>query len=606
MQDAVDASNKILNDPDLVKSHPNLLNYMREYARAQLGFGKLSAVSWMEHAVAKQMGRFIDNIPGLRNIPVDMRQQMSIMREAKGLLYLKALGFDKPQHFIVNGLLQPLFVIPRHIKLTQEGYSHNPLNTFLQGTHDSATILLNHYLGYTGRQVPMTDRQSRIAEFIKQNGIATNNPFHDTGDIAESDYKTALDKFKAVGGFMMQEGERLCRVQAFTSFFNHLEQSGKFGDLNDEKNFNELEEAKKHTTETMGSFQHSDRPALFTKLGTIGTGMATLKQFDINFFNQIQGYTKYAMQTKNFSPLLAFSALQIMMAGTMGFIGVQTLDDLWKFIRDMVPNRYVDKEFVTFSPKKWMLEHFNPWVSRGPVSVATGINFASSLDAGTIVDPSFNGIMPFYGEVKNTVVPPFEYFNDPSKDNLHKWIYNWTPYGSRGTLETGKFMNQDLPDAINTKSWYTSPGGQSMSAQNPGVGKYTRTPQDTALRSEGFTSTREAMIKEGEFMSSETEKTLEDRRQTLVKSLGSSVRNNDMGRAGDLLTKYVELDGDPRDLVSDEKIKDLAMKWNTDYKERAEIALKTGEHLGDVYKYRNLSKTLDKVEQFYGPANAAR
>ena len=614
MQDAVDHANKTLNDEDLARTHPNLMEHLREYTRGQLGFAKHDVASWAENAISHAMGTMMDKIPGLRNIPLDMKQQMSVVREAKGIMYMMTMGFWKPGHFIINGMLQPLFTAPRHIKLSQQGFDHNPLTTFLQGAHDSSTILLNHYLSPTGRSVPMTERQQRMADFIKQNGIAANNPLHDQGDIAESTAASAIHKGKSLAGLMMTEGERLCRVQAFSSFFNHLEQSGKFGDLTKDENFNELgDRAMRETTETMGSFRHDDRAAIFSKMGSTGTALATLKQFDINFFNQLQGYTKYAMQTKNFAPLLTFTALQLMMAGTMGFIGMQNIDDMWKFIRDMIPSRYVDKEFATFSPKQWMLENLNPMLSRGPVSAVSGINFASSLDAGSVVDPSLNGLFPFYSVVKDMVMPPLEYFQNPSADNLHKMVYNMTPYGSRGMLETGKIFGHDLPDAINTKSWFTSPGGQSMSPQNPGEGKYTRTEQDTNLRSAGFTSTREAMIKEADYTNQEDEKTLDERKQGIVKQLGSSIRNDDMSDAGDLIQKYIDLQGDPRDILSDQKMTDLVIKWNTDYKDRAAIALKSGDKLGSVYKYMNLSKTLDQVETYfnkeqqnYGPANAAR
>jgi len=598
MQRAVKQASEVMNDPELQKSHPNMVNYLREYSRAQMGFGKNEHVSAVENKIAETMGRFFDTVPGLRNLPADVHASMVLMRNAKSLLYLKALGFWKPQHFLVNGLFQPMFTMARHMKLSAEGYSHNPFQTFHEGMLNAQAILLNHY---TNGRYELNEKQQKLADYIKSNNIATNNPFSDTGDIGVSRMNNIDANIRKYGGFMMQEGERVARVNAICSFASHLEQSGKFSDP-----LEMMREAERQTTETMGSFRHTDRPAAFVKLGVTGTGLATLRQFEINFLNQFHDYIKFGVEHKNFAPLLAFSATQLMMAGVMGFIGFQTLDDLWTAVRNLIPTSMVDKEFATWSPKKFVLEHAPVILSRGPVSALTGINFASSLEAGTIVDPSIQGMLPFISEIKNTVGPAFSYATNPTTDNLHKMIWNELPYGSRGTLETGKFLGQDLPDAINTKSWFNSPNGTSQSPNNPGQGTYKRDASDTAIRSAGFTSTQEALTKEGEFMSKEDSKVLQERQKDILDGMDSAIRNHDGTAAvGKYALRYIQMAGNPQTAFSNDKFTKLALDWNTDYKQKVALGASKGD-LTEIYKYQRLHEMLDQVEKYYGPANAAR
>jgi hypothetical protein len=596
MQKAVKQAGEVMHDPELQSTHPNMANYLREYARSQMGFGKNEHISAIENKIAETMGRIFDTIPGFKNLPSDVQAGMVVMREAKSLLYLKALGFWKPQHFLVNGVFQPMFTAARHMKISAEGFDHNPFTTFHEGMLNAQAILLNHY---TDGKFQLNEHQQKLADYIKSNNIATNNPFQDTGDIGQNSYSKVDSTLRKYGGFMMQEGERVARINAIASFESHLRQSGKFD--------NQLElfrEAERQTTETMGSFRHTDRPQAFVKMGITGTGLATLRQFEINFLNQFHDYIKFGIEKKNFAPLLAFSATQLMMAGVMGFIGFQTLDDVWKFVRDMIPTSMVSKEFATWSPKKFVLENAPMILSRGPVSSLTGINFASSLEAGTIVDPSVQGMIPFISEIKNTVGPAFSYATNPTSDNLHKMIWNETPYGSRGVLETGKFLGQDLPDAINTKSWYNSPNGTSQSPNNPGQGTYKRDAEDTAIRSAGFTSTQEAMTKEGEFMSKEDSKVLEERQKDIMDNLGSAVRNHDFNDIGKYAQQYVQMAGNPQTAFGNDKFLKLAMDWNTDYKQKVALGASSGD-LTAIYKYQRLHEMLDQVEKYYGPANAA-
>jgi len=600
MQEAIGEAKKVTADKDFMASHPNMHNLMTEFARTQMGFGKLDWVGKGENAFFKTLGEFVDSVPGIRNVPVDMRTGTVAMKYAKNLIYLKALGFWKPQHFLVNGIFQPFFTMPRHLQLSQQGYEHNMLKTVVHGIHDASQILLNHYFESIGKEGPKMDKFANdMYEYIKENKIATNNPYSDVGAVGRSKSEAFLKKSAAIGGFFMQEGERLSRVNAFVSFAHHLQQSGKFTDQAEM-----FREAERHTTETMGSFKHTDRPMAFQKLGLAGSGLATLRQFELNFISQHIAYTKYAMKTGNYGPLLAMAGIQTAFAGVMGFLGFETADAVYRFFRDLVPTSMVSKEFAQWSPKQAAMQHLPTLLAHGLVSPMTGINFASSLEAGTIVDPSISGLLPFVSEIRNTIVPTWDYISNPTDDNLHKFIWNQTPYGSRGMLETGKFAGMDLPDSLNTKSWYTSPSGVSQSPNNPGTGTYTRDKVDEEIRSWGFTSAKEAETKEVEYQAKENDKMFESRQKDMMDNLGSAIRNNNFNKAGDYIQKYIDLQGDPTKALSNDTFRKMVLDWNTDYKQR--VAMGAAGGLSEVYKYQRLHELLDQTEKYYGPANAAR
>ncbi len=601
MQDATGNMKKLLSDPDLNKQRPNLVNFLKEYSRNQLGFGKLDAVNGIENMMAKFAGEVVDQIPGLRNVPTSIKAQTGWLRNAKQLMYLKALGFWKPQHFIVNGIFQPAFTLPRHMKLSAEGYSHNPTMTFLRGVRDASAILLDHYTKGNGPQLDSFGQDAY--NYLKTNQIATNNPFSDVGKLGRSRAEAALAKTSAVGGYFMQEGERVSRVNAFMSYAHHLQQSGKFGDLSNFDNKMELfREAERNTTETMGSFRHTDRPGFFTKMGMTGTALITLRQFEINMYNQLTDYSKYALENpknpRNWAPLLALSSIQLAYAGVLGFFGMETLDQVYRWMRDMIPTRFVSKEFATWSPKAFVMQHLPFSASRGLVSPVTGINFASSLESGTIVDPSISGLFPFISEVKNTVAPAWNYFSNPTKDNLHSMIYNEAPYGIRGTLETGKFAGMDLPDAINTKSWFTSPSGVSVSPGNPGVGKYTRNPDETNIRSWGFMPTGEAATKEAQFTSKQNEQMLQERQNEMEESIMSGVRQGATpAQMQSYFQKYVEMGGNPQVALANGKIRQALIQWNTNYQQQAAMKVKD---MKSAQEYQRLGQYLNQIQRYYG------
>ena len=587
MQDAVSVHKKIVSNPSMLKQRPEMLNLMKEFARNQMGYGKADSVSKFENAFYKTMGEIFDIVPGLRNVPIDMRTGMAIMRTSKNMIYLKALGFWKPQHFLVNGVFQPAFTMPRHMKMSAEGYSHNPLTTFVRGGRDAAAILLHHYTN--GKGPELSEFAQNAKDYIDTNGIATNNPYSDVGELGRGKLDAALKKSQAIGGYFMQEGERVARINAFMSFSHHLEQSGKFTDRNEL-----FQEAKRNTTEVMGSFKHTDRPLAFVKSGITGTGLATLRQFEINFINQFHDYCKYAHETKNYGPLAAFSAIQLSFAGVMGFIGFDTADSIWKWLRDLLPTSMVSKEFAQWSPKAAAMKDLPELLSRGMVSPMTGINFASSLDSGTILDPSIEGLFPFISEIKNTIGPAFDYVTNPTSDNLHKMVWNETPYGSRGMLETGKFAGMDVPDAMNTKSWYTSPSGVSNSPNTPGKGVYKRTDEDTNIRSWGFTSTNEAMHKQAQYMTDEDTKELQTRQKDAMDGIMSSVRNMQPGDIRGYMKQYIEMGGDPRKALSNQTFKKMIMDWNTDYAQKTQLALRSGD-LQAINKLRLMNSYMQQI-----------
>jgi hypothetical protein len=606
MQDAVAKSGEILKDPGLNKTHPNTLNYLRDYAKVQMGFGKSKLISEFENNFFEGLGRFVDTVPGIRNIPVDLRAATSAMRFAKGLIYMKALGFYKPQHFAVNGVFQPFFTIPRHMKMSSEGIGHDMLETITHGMKDSQAVLANHYSSglHGGKDiVKLSPFAEKARQYMNENQIATNNPFTDVGDIGQTTQSWISKKTQAIGSYMMQEGERVARVNAFMSFAHHLRQSGKYGDLSQHENMLAMfDEAASHTIQTMGSFKHTDRAMAFTKLGLTGTGLSTLRQFEINFFNQFHDYAKLAIEKGNYGPLLAMSGIQLAYAGVLGFVGMETVDQVWKFLRDLVPTKWSSPEFAQWSPKSFIMKHLPMEAQTGLVSPWSGINFASSLEAGTIVDPSFVGLFPFLSELKNSTVPVWNYISNSSQDNLHKMIYNELPYGMRGTLETGKFMGKDLPQAINTRSWFTSPNGVSQSPNNPGEGQYKRSPQEEFIRSAGFTPAQEAETKARQRVAEENEKSLEERRKGLESQVGSDIRNHDTADLPQLIRAYTRLGGSPSDLLSGTRLHQLLINWATDPRQRLAMGAK---NLPSIERYGRESEYQQGVNQYYGPANAA-
>lgn len=554
MQDATDKASKILNDKDLLNSHPNTLNYLRDYASIQMGFGEDKLVRAVESRLVQAQALIMSRIPLLNRVPSGARNISGALGFSKDIFYIMHLGLFKPQTFIVNGIIQNIFNLPKHLELSAQGYKHSALANLAKTGADAGSILFNHW----GQNVPLSGFAREMMTYLESNGIVVNQ-FAESHDLRQTEN---IHMAKKIAGMSMSESERIVRTNAFVSFAHHLADSGKFSD-----NMSIFQKAEDMVNDTHGNFRSGERAMFFNQAGLAGKSLNTLKTFSLNQLNQLAYYGKLAQRTGNYAPLVALIGIQFTLAGTLGMWGVQTLGNAWDALTENLPSTYAGAAAIKWlaenNPRKRLMELTadTPWITHGGLSALTGINFSSSLDSSAVVSADWKDMLPVIADSQQKWDKAKGFLLNPNKETGDQALYQYSPDTFKGYLDTHL-------------SSFTSPSGASTSPTNPGNATYTRgkgiglmsNVDEKTIRIMGLMSAKEAHVKEENYQASITIKQMEDRRKEEEDKLMSAMRTQDDKSIVKHLNNYITFGGNPQSL--NPAVKSAYEKWNLDARTR--------------------------------------
>lgn len=531
-QTAVSNTKKMLYDKELQDSHKNTLDWVRETARNEIGSDTAQWVRSLEHKLFKTLG--LD--PSVANHGIST---------AKGYFYSTKLGFFNAP-FALMSVVQPVFTIPHHMRLTERGFDHNPAKTMFDSLTMTAATILPKLAGdaslgmVKGKPVQAIPQLYKDAfKYMEANGIVNLNQYSDVGHITRS---PAMSRAMDVMNYSITAPEKIARTTAFMGYVSHLNQSGKFkGD-----DVGLFQKAEELTNLSMANFKHTERAPAFNKAGMAGNALVTLQTFKINQLNQLRDFWKGGSLGESRKPFYAMLATQITMAGMMGLYGVEQAEWMWKWLKKGMNEAGIyDEDLMEFSPKKWMLENMDSLMSMGVMSqIMGGKDYHSRMDQGTILDPTFAGMMPFVSDIVEQGKDVLTFAADPTSEKFDRALYSVTPSSLKGVVEMGRVYDNTLTG---------KPGqGDAFSADRPDEPLYKRTQADKDARGtilHGVPTLTEAREKTGAFKRRETEQLRTRQLAIQTEKFHAASRQQDTEDMAKAIRKVATLGGDWEALI---------------------------------------------------------
>ncbi|MEM4379684.1 MAG: hypothetical protein QXL01_03230, partial [Thermoplasmatales archaeon] len=310
----------------------------------------------------------------------------------------------------------------------------------------------------------------------------------------------------------------------------------------------------------------SERAKVFNSLGITGSALSTLQTFKINQYNQLYNFAKKA--GKDPSPFAAMIAIHLCLAGALGFFAVETADDIWEFIKKQLPDEAYVK-VKNFGIKKFILDNLPDVLAYGGASKLTGlmpgappegVNLSSRFDAGSVVEFSVEGLLPFVADIAKQAQAVGTFVTDPQNPVYRdQMLLAISPSAFKGAVEA--------------QSYVFSGNNMAHRISKPEEAVIRRTPEEQRVRHLGVMGLREARTKENIFR---TERIIQENQRRLSAVSSSFKQEVIFGtpeRMAEKALLYVELGGDPAQLMQQiepaimgryiEKYNIIKMKANT-------------------------------------------
>ena len=459
---------KVINDPHLTEHQPNNISYIREYFKNAIGYGesrwsRITADTMRDLGVSPKP--FDDAVGG-------MKSYFILTKLAGNAGYLAA------------NLAQVSMTAAHMADLFAKGHRANPLRAYASGILGGFMMGTGHIANSMGGKmpnVPGADFFNRATKYAEDNGI-TARSIYDESPIEASFNK--LGRAANIAGKTMTIPETFVRSMAFMSMAQYLKDAGKF-----KSEIELFKEAERRTNVAMVDYASTERPMIFSKLGSAGNFLNTLQTFSWNFFNQFKYYANEAAKG-NVLPMATFIATQYMVAGAMGVPGVEDSYKLWMKLKDMLPattwKKIQDNEFLS-EPKLWMLKNAGTSSVYGYLSDKSGIGLTSRLAApggAQMLSSPLGPITDIAGQVGSVASLALDPTNSTKQAQA---AMNVAPTGMKGLLETAPFMeghtfvNRNNPETGQPERLYKRP-----TKLEERQGLLTRTPKEESIRKWGF------------------------------------------------------------------------------------------------------------------------
>jgi hypothetical protein len=538
LQKSIRDANKIIGDKDVVDAAPKLVELLQDVKRNEMGYSTNRAVQAIERSSSKYFSHAVDGMskmfPPLKHLPTDLQSLNSGMGSAKALFYITKLGmFNVP--FAAMSVVQPVFTLPHHVRLSGEGFKHNPMKTTIDsmiGAVGSANAFRTN-----GKDLSMLSGiQKEAFKYMDENGIGDLNQYSEANDIGTN---AIWHKAKQLGGWSMTKSEQFARSTAFMGYVSHLEQSGKF-----KSNMELFQKAEELTNKSMANYRHTERAGMFNKTGVMGSALSTLNTFKVNQFNQLYDMAKHAKKTGDYKPLASMFGMQMMMAGALGMYGIDEIDDMYGYLRlGLVEMGVQDKEFLEWTPKHAIAKNLPDVLAYGVFSKAMGDrNYSNRMSAGNIVDLSFAGLFPFVQDYAKQISAAAA----AAKDFVT---------GSNATASTERAIHAIAPASLKSmvemnSRTMTDEQGNPYNKDQTAL-QYRRTPEDVAAKSVpfyGMQTIQESKARDEDYRYKQTKGVLDRVNAIQVEKFNNAVKVGDFETASKALSSYAKLTGESETL----------------------------------------------------------
>lgn len=577
-QKAAEDIKTIVSDPDLQQQQPNNVKYIRDYWKNAIGYGETKAISAIED--------------GIRDMGVSPQVIKNGVGSIKSFFILQKLAASAG--YTAANLIQTSNVLPYMVYLHSQGYKGNPLKALSMGLVGGFAMGTGHYLTSAGGDYskiikgwPDGEFYTNAFKYAEDNGVTARSVYD------ESPVETSFSKIGQaanMAGKTMTIPETFVRSMAFMTYVQQLKDSGKFNNLFDTEgkpDYSPLfQKAEELVNKSMVDYRETERPMMFSKMGTAGNFLNTLQTFPMSFYNQWNFYAREAAKG-NVGPLLTAIVLQGTIAGAMGFPGFEDIYKTYMFLKDLLPakewQKIQENEFAA-DPKMWLLKNGGQGSVYGVLSDKTGLGMTSRVaapGAGAMLQSPAGPITDIFKQGVNVGKAALDPTNTTK---LAQAAMSVAPVGLQGALETAPFMEGITHNQTPNGANYLR--STDLADRKGG---YVRTPEEESLRKWGFRSQKEVATRDITYSESRATKTAREKSQTIPDKFYDALRRGKVDEAKELNTVYTKLTGKG---IDDKQLENQVREEMFDAVQRSKNAAKSLEAMKNIKRMDDLLKEI--------------
>lgn len=550
MQKVADQMKTLINDPKLQETQPRNVEYIRDYWKNAVGYGEHKAIRMLTD--------------GLRDFGISPEPFDKAVGGMKSYFILSKLAINAG--YALASAIQLGMVVPHLFDIAVKHKSvSNPIKAVATGAVGGLVMGTGHMYNAMAKNkfqgVPGADFLNRAYRYAEDNGITARSVYD------ESPIDASFSAVGATGRALsktMTIPETYMRSIAFTTIAQFLKDTGKF---KDEATL--FREAERRTNMSMVDYAATERPMVFSKLGSAGNFLNTLQTYGWNYYNQLSYFAREAGKG-NVLPLMASLGMQYALAGAMGAPGVEDLYKAYMQLRDALPanmfKKVHDNEFFN-DPKLWLLKNGGVDAVYGWLSDKTGLGMTTRLAAPGIGSMLQSPVGPAT-DIAKQALSAGKAAMDPNSTNLAQAGMNSAPAGLQGLLETAPFMEGHTYNTrINEQTGERTTVPMRTTKLGERSGLIERNANDEAIRKWGLRSTREMAQRDVNYGLKRDEDVIKDKTKELSDKFYDAVRRNDKDKAQEYLDTYVYFTG--KKITQQQFNQQIEQEFLTDYERKS-------------------------------------
>jgi hypothetical protein len=518
-QEAMHQIEPIMKNDELVKNQPDIMNYAKSLVQRELGISS-NVLDKIETEWARNWPKvgFVDG-------KLQVKQGISRGNVYKGVAdlktgtYLTMLGANIP--YMITTPIQAALSIPRHMLLSSQGITHNPLKTVVNSMGDIGAGLARHMMsGMTGKDVniPISDVGKRMLHYAENNGILDKTVLDETGNVGGH---AATELLKKTIGTTITAPEKLARYSTFVSFAHHLMDSGKFTEAD------AFQAAERLTNDSLTSMRRLDKPLLVDKFGATGQLGYVFKSYLFNYYNQMAEFAGHAKRG-NVAPLAAFVGGSFLLGGALSLPGVNEMDGFYNIFKNIVASKFPQFYHDDLGIKGTLLKDLPTWASMGALSEASGTNIGSRFNTQITNPENPLGDIAVPIQELREASTALDWAADPTERHALGFAHANVGSTIKGQMETRldsfKNKNPETPDGRdeNGRMSYRKANDINNTSTD-----YKRTQDEEAKRALGFYSQDEYKTKQLRYINNtEQSRTMDAFTNLMNKALTKGVDGN--------------------------------------------------------------------------------
>jgi hypothetical protein len=570
MQKAGDIVKDVLSNPVLRDEQPNNIKYAREYFKNALGQGQSQVTRALEDSIRKGLGTTSDAFS-------------SGIGKAKSYFILDKLSASAG--FTLAQFIQLGNVLPYLTDLHAKGYKGNPVTAVMLGAPTGMAMGFAHYLKATGHEYmnKLPDQFTKdMFLYAEENGVTTRSVYDESQ--LSSSFGVA-GKAANLLSKTLTVPDAFTRGVAFATYAHMLKSSGAY---KDQKAL--FQHAEELVNAAMVDYRQTERPMVFSKLGTTGNALNTLQTYPMNFYNQYS-YMLGEAKKGNYGPIAAAIGVQYLTAGAMGLPYLEDTYKLFTWIKDNalpadVWAKMEDSPFLR-DPKTWAIDSFGRSSVYGFLSETTGLGLTSRVSA-----PGAGGMIqapggPVIDVAKQAISAGTALLDPTNREKAAQAVMDILPSGVQGAYEMAP-SNAGV-------TYQQRPGGRVGVFKTTDIGNkdvaFVRTPEEVELRRmTGLKSQREVVERDLTYQANKELRLYNEKGGELVNMAVVAQMKGDMKRFGELNKLYTRLKGQP---ITTDQVFNKAMEKAMTDKESMMLKAANGTNARQLIEAAKLRNRLE-------------